>query len=398
MRRPLPRTVVVLGWVSLLNDGASEMLTPLLPLFLTATLGAGPAVVGLVEGVAEATASVLKLVSGRLADRGVAPKRLVVGGYGVSNAARPLLGLAPGWGTVLGLRFLDRVGKGLRTSPRDALVAVATGEDDRGHAFGFQRAMDHVGATLGPLAAFLLLRAQIDLRHVFLVSAVPGVLVLALAGGGLPRAARVPTSVPAPLRWGVLDGRVRALVLASGALALATAPEAFLVLWARAGGLGLASVPLLWAAAHGVKAAVATGAGRLSDRTGRLPIVAAGWAARVAALVALATAGDGGLLVWGLFLAYAAALASTEAAERALIGDLAPPDQKATAFGVYHLVCGALALPGGVLFGEIWQHVGASAAFGASAALTLLASGALLALARQASIERIERSSSRMRR
>jgi len=382
--RPHARVVVVLAWVSFWNDTASEMLTPLLPLFLTATLGAGPAIVGLVEGVAEATASVLKFVSGRLADRGWRARRLVLGGYGVSNAARPLLGLATGWGHVLGLRFLDRVGKGVRTAPRDALISGAVASDQRGRAFGFQRAMDHSGAMVGPIAAFLLLQADVDLRTVFLASVVPGALVLALLVFGLPAEPRASAALaPAPaLRWRALDPRVRALIVAAGGLALATTPEAFLVLWALERGLAPVWIPLVWAAASGAKALVAGPAGRLSDRRGRLPVVVIGWSTRIAVLLALATAQDGALMVWGLFIAYGVALASTEAAERALIGDLAPAAQKATAFGLYHLATGILALPGAVLFGAIWQRFGAASAFVTAALLTMLASGALFAIAR----------------
>ncbi len=186
----LPRTVVILGLVSLLNDAASEMITPLLPIFLTATLGAGPAIVGLVEGIAEATASILKLVSGRLADRGMPAKSLVVGGYALSNSMRPLIGIAAGWFAVLLLRFMDRVGKGLRTAPRDALIAAAAGPEQRGRAFGFHRSMDHAGSVIGPLLAFALLSAHADLKHVFLASVVPGVLVLLLLLLGLPSARR----------------------------------------------------------------------------------------------------------------------------------------------------------------------------------------------------------------
>lgn len=381
--RPHARIVVVLAWVSFWNDAASEMLTPLLPLFLTATLGAGPAIVGLVEGIAEATASLLKFVSGRLADRGWRAKRLVLGGYGLSNGTRPLLGLATGWGHVLGLRFLDRVGKGVRTAPRDALIAGATARDRRGRAFGFQRAMDHAGAMVGPLAAFLLLRADVELRTVFLASIVPGALVLALLVFGLPHEPRTAPPPPLPpLRWRALDPQVRALILAAGGLALATTPEAFLVLWAAERGLPLASIPLVWAVAHGAKALVAGPAGRLSDQRGRLPVVVTGWGARIAVLLLLATAQDGPWVVWLLFTAYGVALASTEAAERALIGDLAPTAQKATAFGLYHLSTGFLALPGAVLFGAIWQRFGSAPAFFTAAALTALAAGALVAIAR----------------
>jgi MFS family permease len=376
--------VVVLGWASLLNDAASEMVTPLLPLFLTATLGAGPAVVGLIEGVAEATASLLKLVSGRLADRGVSPKRLVAGGYGLSNVARPLIGAAGAWGFVLALRFLDRVGKGVRTSPRDALVAANVAAAQRGHAFGFQRAMDHAGAVIGPLLAFVLLRAGVEMALVFLASAAVGLGVLPLVGLGLPRAARLRDAAP-PLRLGALDPRLRGLVLAAGALALASPPEAFLVLWLTAHGLAVAWVPIAWAVAHAVKALVAGPAGRLSDQVGRLPVLSLGWSARIALLALMGSVADGPAVACAGFLGYAAALSATEGAERALVGDLARDAERGTAFGLYHLTSGLFALPGAFVFGLIWQRAGARAAFSTAAALACGALATLLAASLRAS-------------
>jgi len=378
----LPRTVVVLGLVSMLNDTASEMITPLLPLFLTATLGAGPAIVGLVEGVAEATASILKLVSGWLADRGWNTKKLVVGGYTVSNTARPLIGFALGWGWVLMLRFLDRVGKGLRTAPRDALIAASTDEHGRGRAFGFQRALDHTGATLGPLLAFGLLQWGMTMEHVFMASVIPGTALVFLVVLGLktPPAAK-PAEPPGRIRWRGLDARVKGLVLASGGLALATTPEAFLVLWANQGGIIVTWVPLLWAAAHGVKALVSGPAGALSDRLGRLRVVSIGWTARVLLLLAFAWLPDDGITVWALFLGYAAAMAFTEGAERALIGDFAPPEQKATVFGIYHLLSGLMALPGALLFGVLWQWVSMGSAFLTAAVLTAISAMTLRMMA-----------------
>jgi len=380
----LPRTVIVLGLVSFLNDTASEMITPLLPVFLTLTLGAGPAVVGLVEGVAEATASLLKLVSGRLADRGWNAKRLVVGGYGISNLARPLIGLALGWGWVLVLRFGDRIGKGLRTSPRDALIAAATPAPQRGRAFGFHRALDNGGAMLGPLLAFGLLSLDLPLGQVFLWSIVPGMLVILLLVFGLDatpsRAARIP-AVP-PLRWRLLSARLRGLILAAGGLALAAVPEAFLVLWAIERGLQLAWVPLIWAAASGVKAIVAAPAGSLSDRLGRVPVLVIGWSSRILILIALALIQTHPLAVWGGFLAYAASLAFTEGAERALIGDVAPTAQKATAFGLYHMTVGLAALPGAFLFGALWQWWGEMQAFLVAAGLSALSILLLLRFSR----------------
>jgi len=374
MKYFVPRTVIILGMVSFLNDTASEMITPLLPLFLTATLGAGPAIVGLVEGLAEATASILKLVSGWLADRGWNTKKLVVSGYTVSNTSRPLIGFALGWSWVLVLRLLDRVGKGIRTAPRDALIAASTDEQIRGRAFGFHRALDHSGAMLGPLLAFGLLQWGLTMEHVFMASIVPGTVLVLLLVFGLKVPPRVkPEHLPARLHWKGLDARVKGLVLASGGLALATTPEAFLVLWANQGGITISWVPLLWAAASGVKALVSGPAGALSDRYGRLSIVSIGWTARVLLLIALAWLPDGGMTVWALFLGYAAALAFTEGAERALLGDFAPAEQQGTVFGLYHLLSGLMVLPGAVLFGVVWQWLGMSSAFVMAALLTALA-------------------------
>ena len=378
----LPRTVVVLGAVSLCNDVASDMLAPLLPLFLTAVLGAGPAVVGLIEGVAEATASLLKLVSGRLADRGWSAKGLVLGGYGLSNGARPLIGFAAGWTLVLLLRFLDRVGKGLRTAPRDAMIAGSVAPAVRGRAFGFHRALDHGGAVSGPLVAFGLLAARRPLRDVFFYSAVPGLIVLLLLWFGLPTSAAVPVTAPQPrFAWGALDRRLKGLILAAAALALATVPDAFLVLWMQAHGVAVVWVPLLWATMHGVKMLAALPFGMLSDKFARLTVVVGGWSARVVLLLLLAMSGEGLGAAWALLLLYAATAASTEGAERALIGDVAPADSKATAFGAYYMLSGLSALPGAVVFGVLWEWAGMSTAFVVAALLTALSAAALVAMA-----------------
>lgn len=382
IRTALPRTVVVLGLVSLLNDAASEMITPLFPVFLTAVLGAGPAVVGLVEGLAEATASVLKLVSGRLADRGVSAKGLVVGGYGLSNACRPLIGLATGWTAVLLLRFLDRVGKGLRTAPRDAFIASAVGADQRGRAFGFHRSMDHAGAVVGPLLAFALLAAQADLKQVFLASAIPGALVLLLLVLGLPARHVEVSAAPPGFRWSELHGRLRGLIIAAGLLALASVPEVFVVLWATQAGMQVKWVPLVWAAASLAKMAVAMPAGMLSDRVGRVPLLLGGWTARVIVLLVLALAEPGVIGIWVLFVAYSTTLAITEPAERSLIGDHADARERGTAYGLYHLMSGLLVLPGAVLFGLLWERYGSATAFLAAALVTAVAAAWMLAIGR----------------
>ncbi|MEJ2653673.1 MAG: MFS transporter [Gammaproteobacteria bacterium] len=380
----LPRTVVVLGGVSMFNDVASDMLAPLLPLFLTITLGGGPVIVGLIEGVAEATASILKLVAGWLADRGWNQKGLVIGGYGLSNTARPLIGAAVSWAPVLVLRFLDRVGKGLRTAPRDAMIAASVSPAISGRAFGFHRALDHGGAVVGPLLAYTMLEAQVPLRHIFFASAIPGLLVMLLLIFGLPRTTASPPAASAPrFAWRELDSRLRGLIIASAALALAAVPDAFLVLWMEARGFSILWVPLLWAAMHAVKGMVAMPFGMLSDRTSRLAVVIGGWCARVMLLLALGWFSNGIGLAWGMLLAYAAAVASTEGAERALIGDVAPPESKATAFGTYHMLSGLCALPGALLFGTLWEWAGMGTAFAVAAAMTAVSAAALVTIARR---------------
>ena len=374
----LPRTVVTLGLVSLANDAASEMLTPLLPIFLTATLGAGPAVVGLIEGVAEATASILKVVSGRLADRGLGAKRLVFTGYGASTLARPLIGLALGWTWVLALRFVDRVGKGIRTAPRDAMIAGAVAPGSLGRAFGFHRALDHGGAVIGPLLAFLLLWLGADVGHVFYWSAIPGLIVIALIVFGLPADGPVVVTVPPPLSFRALDPRLKAMMLAAGLLALAALPEVFMVLWATSAGMPIAMVPLAWALASAVKMLVAMPAGHLSDRFGRVPVLLVGWSLRVALLLSLATVAMTGVWIWVLFVSYAASLAVTEAPERSLVGDATPEGLRGTAFGAYHFIIGVFTLPGAFMLGLIWQEFGSSAAFCTAAGITVVAAVAMI--------------------
>lgn len=382
MIRQLPRTVILLGCVSFVNDAASEMITPLLPIFLTATLGAGPAVVGLVEGLAEATASLLKLLSGRLADRGVPARRLVLGGYSVSNLLRPLIGLATGWGMVLAIRFFDRVGKGIRSAPRDALIAAAAVPERRGAAFGFHRSMDHAGAVVGPLLAFALLSANVPLRRVFLWSVIPGLLVVALLLS-LPRTEPVVPNMQTRFDWSALHGRLRAMIIAAGLLALASVPEAFVVLWATQAGMAVRWVPLVWAAASVAKMLLAMPAGVLSDRVGRIPLLLGGWLARILVLLLLAFSMPAGWGVWVLFIAYAATLAVTEPAERSIIGDHAASHERGTAYGLYHLASGLLLLPGAVLFGMLWERFGSRIAFATAAAVTACAAALMLSGARR---------------
>jgi MFS family permease len=380
MPAPLPRTVKALGAVSLLTDASSEMIYPLLPAFVTGTLAAGPAFLGAIEGVAEATASLLKLVSGRLSDRLPRRKPLVLLGYGLSSVVRPLVGLATAPWHVLAVRFLDRFGKGTRGAPHDALVADVTPAEARGRAFGFHRAMDHTGAVLGPLLASALLLVLGDLRTVFLLAAVPAaacMVVLALsvreeARRREPVAAAPPGVAPASPAF-------KRYLLVLALFAFGNSSDVFLLLRAQDAGVALAAVPLLWSFHHVVKAATSTWAGTLSDRFGRRRAIVAGWGVYALAYAGFAVAA-GPLATWVLFAVYGLYHAATEGPERALVADLAGPEAKGRAFGLYHAVTGAMLLPGNLVTGWLWQAHGAATALGLGATCALAASIGLFCL------------------
>jgi MFS family permease len=381
----LNKGVVLLGWVSLLSDVASEMIYPLLPDFLTRTLHAGPAALGIIEGVAEATASLMKWLSGWWSDRVRRRKPLVVGGYAIAAVARPLVGLASSWGQVLAIRFADRVGKGIRTSPRDALIADMVPPEKRGKAFGLQRAMDNAGAFVGPLIAAALLRFVFaDERPIFLLAAVPGllavaVLLLALRESPRPRAASANGASPAAgSASGPLPRSFWIVIGIFGLFTLAMSTDAFLLLKARDSGIPLWQLPLLWAFFNGVKAAGGVPGGALADRLGRVWTIVAGWAVYAAAYVGFAFAATP-VETWLLFGFYATYSALTEGAERALVADLVSSDTRGRAFGVFHATIGLAALPASILFGLWWKLWGPRAAFLIGAAIAVLATAALLA-------------------
>ena len=383
--RNIPRPVVALGAVSLLNDASSEMAYPLLPLFLR-SLGAPPAFIGLVEGLAETTASLLKLFSGWLADRLGQHRRLAFWGYGVAALTRPLLAFANAPLHVLALRFADRVGKGVRTAPRDALIAAATPTHQRGLAFGFHRAMDNLGAAVGPaLATLVLLLAPENYRLVFLLAAVPALASLAVFVWGVPRtelpraeSARHPLAGARELIRGRFGGYLLCVLL----FTLGNSSDAFLLMRAQDVGMPVALVPLLWMGLNLVRSAGSVYGGWLADRYGRLRVLRGGWLC-----YALVYAGFGfATAVWqvvALFGLYAIFYALTEGAERALVADFAPPDQRGQAYGLFHFVVGIAALPASVLFGWLWQRYGVQVAFLTGAVLACAA--ALMLSARRAS-------------
>lgn len=357
------------------------MIYPLLPVFLTATLGAGPAVLGIIEGVAEATASLLKLFSGVWSDRIGRKKPLVFAGYFLSAVARPLVGFASAWTHVLAVRFSDRIGKGVRSSPRDALIAASVPAEDRGRAFGLQRAMDHMGAVLGPVAAFLLLAgAGLSYRTVFFLAAIPGAAAVAV----LLFLVRDPGMQATRNGKQFLLGRnippdFRRYLLIVSLFTLGNASDSFLILRAVDSGVPAAWVPLLWGAFHVVKSSFSTYAGILSDRWGRKQLIVAGWIV-YAACYAVWGVVEGVAWMVALFLVYGLYSAATEGAERAFVADFIPPEVRGTAFGWFHLAVGLSALPASVLFGALWTAYGAQTAFGVSAGLAVAASVLLFLL------------------
>ena len=378
--------VWLLGGVSLLTDAATEAIYPLLPFFLTQVLGAGAVSLGLIEGVAEATASVLKIVSGRLSDRWNRRKPIVIAGYGLSSLARPFISLAANWPTVFALRFLDRVGKGIRGAPRDAMLAGLADPGTRGRVYGFHRGMDHVGAVVGPLLATLFLVAYpSQYRTLFALTAVPGAAAVLLllwvpeadrpgASGGNPGAA---PAAGRALVWSGLPPALGRYLLVLLVFTLGNSTDAFLLLRLTdvAGGPGF--IPVLWALLHVVKASLSMAGGALSDRLGRRTLIAGGWVVYAVVYAGFAMSDTmPALTAW--FLLYGVYFALVEGAERALVADLAPPALRGSAFGVYNAVTGVGALLASVVFGLIWNAFGTAAAFGSGAALALLATVLLL--------------------
>jgi MFS family permease len=380
----LAPNVVALGVVSLLTDAASEMVVPLLPVFLTTVLMAGPLALGWIEGAADAVSSVLKLLSGRWSDRAGRRRPFVLAGYSVSSVSRPLVALAGAAWHVLGVRILDRTGKGLRSSPRDALLAASVPPGQRGAAFGLHRAMDHAGAVVGPLIAFAILTWWTrDLRTLFWLSAIPGalaVVALLLAvrespAGGRDHDARVEPPETVPPAGGLV--RVLAPI---GLFTLGNASDLFLLLKASESRASLTTLPLLWMGLHVVKSIASVPGGRLADVFGRRRLIAAGWIVYAAVYVGFAFA-EGRAAIWALFVVYGIHHGLTEGAERALVAELVPTASRGTGFGWYHLTVGLGGLVASVLFGAIWQQAGSAAAFLTSAGLAVLAVLALAFLA-----------------
>ena len=385
MKQTIPKTVFVLGLVSFLNELSSQIVAPLIPLLLATTLAAGPIAMGLVDGVADAAASLFRLWSGRRSDvLGQRRKVFVVVGYGLSSVARPLVGLALGWPMVLVLRSLDRIGKGIRGAPRDALVADATPEALRGRAYGINRAFDYAGAVGGSLlAAAALFWISNRISVVIMLSAIPAAIALSLLVllvKDVPHtdSSAVPTRAP-PLRWGALSTPSRRFLSVLMLFAFARASESFILLRAHELGMSNIHVLLLWAALCAVQAGVAWVAGGLSDRFSKVTVVTFAWLAYGLSLFALAAVGSlAGL--WIAVVVYALLSGMGEGAEKSLVSALATDADRGTVFGWSTMIGGLGAIPAGILFGFIWQQVNAGVAFAAFGGVAILCAALLRGL------------------
>jgi MFS family permease len=371
----VPRTVWALGAVSLLMDLSSELVHSLLPVFMVSVLGASMLAVGLVEGIAEATASIVKLFSGALSDRLGRRKPLVVLGYGLAAVSKPLFPLAGSVPLILGARFMDRVGKGIRGAPRDALIADVTPEGSRGAAYGLRQALDTTGALLGPLAAIALMYwLANDVRGVLWWAVVPAILALVVLVVFVdePPAAERPARAFPLAAFGELRAGVWAIVGIGAVLALARFSEAFLVLRAQELGLAIAMVPVVLVVMNLAYVAVAYPAGVAADRGHRRALLAGGLAALIASNVVMAQTASlavffAGVLLWGVHMGLTQGLLS------AMVADAAPARLRGTAFGVFHLVSGVAALAASLVAGALWDARGAAWTFYAGAVFTVLA-------------------------
>lgn len=381
LHQPLPRNVKVLGLASLLNDIASEMIFPLLPKFFLTILRGNLFYLGVVEGAADSVASLLKLWSGGRSDQAGRRKGFVLFGYSLAAVTRPLIGAIVLPWQLLVLRVGDRIGKGVRTSPRDALIADSTDPQIRGRAFGFHRAMDHLGAAIGPLlaAGFLWLWPD-QLRALFLLTLLPGLLVVVLLILGLretPATEQPQERLHLTLK--PFDRRFRIYLFALVVFTLGNSSDAFLLV--RAGELGVPTVmlPVLWCVFHGVKSSSNLLLGRAVDRFGPRPFIFLGWFVYAGVYLAFGLATTA-WEAWAFFLAYALFYGLTEPAEKTLVANLVGSERKGLAYGWYNFAIGVATLPSSLIFGAIYQVYGALAAFGWGAALALIAVAVLLAV------------------
>ncbi len=371
----ISKNVFYLSLASFLTDVSTEIIYPLLPIFLTSVLGASTAFVGLVEGIAETTASLWKLFSGWLSDKLNKRKSIVVLGYTLSGITRPLIAISTAAWHILAVRFIDRVGKGVRTSPRDALIADCTDPDCQGKAFGFHRSLDHLGAVVGPILAFFLLSLfHNNYRAVFWFATIPAVLCVIILITFVSEKKRQVEEVASPpsLRLKPFDQQFKYLLLLILIFTLGNSSDAFLILRAKGLGISLVLIPVLWAVLHIVKSLSSAPGGILSDRLGRKRIILLGWLIYGLVYLGFAFASQT-YQAWVLFSVYGIYFGLTEGVEKALVSDLVPSGLRATAYGMYNFVIGIAALPASLILGFLWQIFSPKVAFSFGAALAFIA-------------------------
>ena len=398
----LPRNVLAISLVSLLNDASSEIIYPLLPFFLAFTLGASPRAIGVIEGAAESISGLLKLFSGYFSDRLGRRKGLVVFGYALAGFTRPLLAFATNWHQVLGLRLTDRVGKGIRSAPRDAMIADAAPVAERGLAFGFHRAMDHTGAVIGPLLSFLILFLMAanpnaptasEYTKVFLFASIPALAAVLVAAFVVGESKRQTTSssvsAPAPPKLSLrgFDSNFKRFLVILALFTLSNSSDAFLLL--RAEPAGVSTATLLWATLHVSKVLSSLVGGDLSDRLGRKRLIVNGWVLYAAVYAGFAFVSSA-WMAWMLFIIYGIYFGLAEGAEKALVADMVRPEQRGTAYGLYNLALSITYLPASLLMGAVWEWRGPQTAFILSAGIGLVAALLLLVMVKPRSTPQMQ--------
>lgn len=384
------RNIYLLGAVSFFNDFASEMIYPLIPVFINSVLGLSAAFIGIIEGIAETTNSLIKLFSGYFSDKFNKRKAFVIAGYTISNLLRPLIGIVSSWGGLLFLRFSDRVGKGIRTAPRDALIGDCAPAHRRGFAFGFHRSMDHLGAVVGSLVASLILYVfLLDIRKVFLLSIIPGIIAILIIIFGVKEVTRKINGQKKGLNtnatkggnsdtikdgkiekksvlnfreFKTLGGRFSYFLSILVIFALGNSTDAFLLLRASDLGIKTAAIPLIWAVHHISKAVFSTLGGHISDKVGRKTMIICGWIVYFLTYFGFAFA-NVPYMIWVLFVFYGLFFGFTEGVEKAFVCDMVPKENLGTAYGFYNLAIGISALPASLIFGFVWKVFSFKAAF-----------------------------------
>jgi MFS family permease len=387
----LPRNVLALSLVSLLNDTSSEIIYPLMPAFLALTLGASPFAIGLIEGMAESVASLLKLFSGYLSDKFDTRKWPVFFGYSLAAVTRPVLAFVTSWPQVLVVRIADRMGKGIRGAPRDSLISSSVPAAERGFAFGFNRAADNMGAVIGPVIAYILLSIYAanqesptasEYQRVFLFASIPvilGIFVIIFFVKEEKRPIHGAGSAAPDLSLRGFDANFKRLLVVVALFTLSNSTDAFLLLRAQQSGIHPAVLPLLWMVLHFSKVGSSLFGGHWSDKVGRKKVIFAGWIIYAAVYCGFAFV-TAPWQTWTLFIIYGTYFGLTEGVEKALVADLVQDEKRGTAYGVYNLAYGITVFPASLLFGLVWTKWGSAPAFLLSASVSVLSAVLLLTI------------------